>query len=78
MKNKKGCLIFWNILVTICLVIGVLMTLTYKEVPLNERHMWFGDDLHTYLIYVHSFYTIIFGILAGIGNFAILSNRGRE
>ena len=37
----------------------ILYTLTYKSVPIQSQHEWYGSDLHTYLIVTHS---MMFGL----------------
>lgn len=66
MKNKVLQFILINALILVGLVVCIIPTLFYTQVPINQQHMWFGNDLHQYLIYQHSLITIvwfIFGVL---------------
>lgn len=60
-----------NLLIVGIIVGTILYTLTYKSVPIQSQHEWYGNDLHTYLIFTHSIVTIIGIVLLAIVNLVL-------
>ena len=52
-----------NIAIVAAIVGGILYTLTYKAVPVEAQHQFYGTNLHSYLVFEHAITTGI-GILA--------------
>jgi hypothetical protein len=75
MKKLVYSKAFWyivlNVIIVGAIVGSILYTLTYKSVPLQYQHEWFGNDLHTFLVFDHSF-TLGSGVIClAICNFGL-------
>ena len=72
--KSKGCIlahVAWSIF-AIGLFVGlILFTLTYTKVPVEYQHLWFGDDLHTFLMCEHIADTVLMIVALVAGNVAI-------
>ena len=70
-KQKVLPFIITNAVIIVCLFVCIIPTLFYTQVPLNQQHLWFGNDLHQYLIYQHSFITGVWLILDVVNNYVV-------
>ena len=75
MKKFTLYYILWNIYVVTLFCGLILYTLTYKSVPVDVQHLWFGQNLHTYLIYAHASMFVCMLIFLVIGNIMITIMR---
>lgn len=70
-KQKVLPFIIINLILIAILFICIIPTLFYTQVPMNQQHLWFGNDLHKYLVYQHSLITGIWLILVAISNYVV-------
>ena len=67
--------LFWFVVINLgilAIFAGIILyTLTYKSVPINMQHEFFGQDLHTYLVWEHALTTAIEVLLLVGANIAI-------
>ena len=80
MSKKKIVLSFiiLNAVLVAFLFACIIPTLFYTSVPVNEQHMWFGTDLHQYLIYKHSLVTSLWLLIGMVCNYVIVESIRRD
>lgn len=66
--KKNYPIIVMNVLLTVICFGLLLYTLTYRQVPIQSQHLWYGDNLHTYLIFTHLLDTVLWFIGTAIIN----------
>lgn len=71
-KQKVLPFIIMNLILVVILFVCIIPTLFYTQVPITEQHLWFGNDLHKYLVYQHSLVTGIWLILVAINNYVVI------
>ena len=68
-----------NVIITITCAIAILWPLTYTQVPVESIHQWYGRDLHTYLIYLHTVTTFLWVLGEGVVNILwfVMNKKGK-
>lgn len=61
LRNDILLCIFINIVWLVVCVGAILMTMLYKDVPVQNKHLF--SDLHSYRIFVHSSITALYFIV---------------